>query len=84
MIMNYRAVNKVAEKYTEQLAGTVKTPVVAEGYLSSWAQYTIQLNDVEERDDLQIFLREKRYSYDDILSEADASSGCFCRIKEHR
>ena len=54
-----QAVNKVAEKYTEQLAGTVKTPVVAEGYLSSWAQYTIQLNDVEERDDLQIFLREK-------------------------
>lgn len=54
-----QAVNKVAEKYTEQLTGIVKTPVFAEGYLSSWAQYTIQLKDVEERDDLQIFLREK-------------------------
>lgn len=54
-----QAVNKVAEKYTEQLTGIVKTPVFAEGYLSSWAQYTIQLKSAEERDDLQTFLREK-------------------------
>lgn len=53
-----QSVNKVAEQYTEQLAGIVKTPGIAEGYLSSWAQYTIQLNSCEERDNLQATLRE--------------------------
>ena len=52
-------VNKVAEKYTEKLAGVVKTPVVPEGFLSSWAQYTVQLKDRETRDTLQTALKEK-------------------------
>lgn len=52
-------VNKVAEKYTEKLAGIVKTPVVPEGFLSSWAQYTVQLKDRETRDTLQTALKEK-------------------------
>ena len=41
-------VNTVAEKYTEGLAslkGKVKTPVIPENFYSSWAQYTIQLED---------------------------------------
>lgn len=48
------AVNHVAERYTELLAGKVKTPVVPKGYCSSWAQYTIQ---VENRDEVQARLK---------------------------
>lgn len=52
-------VNRVAEKYTEELAAVVKTPIVLEGYLSSWAQYTIQLENQEQRDGLQKYLKER-------------------------
>lgn len=52
------AVNKVADRYTELLAGIVKTPVVPKGFLSSWAQYTIQLTDRAQRDALQAALKE--------------------------
>jgi len=37
----------------------VVTPFVAEGYKSSWAQYTILLKDKEERDRAQRELKEK-------------------------
>ena len=50
-------VNKVAARYTELLKGVVKTPVVPEGYYSSWAQYTIQLPDKEIRAALQAALK---------------------------
>lgn len=53
-------VNKVAEKYTEGLAplkGKVKTPVIPESFYSSWAQYTIQLEDRSTRDKLQSELK---------------------------
>lgn len=33
--------NQAAEKYTRELRGTYKTPIVPEGYVSSWAQYTL-------------------------------------------
>ena len=52
-------VNSAAAKYTELLKGTVATPVVPEGFLSSWAQYTIKLENREQRDALQTFLKEK-------------------------
>jgi len=51
-------VNKVADKYTELLEGVVKTPIVPENFYSSWAQYTIQLNNNEVRDGLQSALKE--------------------------
>ena len=35
-------VNAAAAKYTELLKGMVTTPVIPEGFLSSWAQYTIK------------------------------------------
>ncbi len=53
-------VNKVAERYTEALKGVVKTPTVKEGFLSSWAQYSILLKDSAERDGLQAYLKDKR------------------------
>ncbi len=52
------AVNRVAKKYDEQLSGFVKTPVIPEGFFSSWAQYTIQLSSKEQRDSLQTALKE--------------------------
>ena len=52
-------INDVADKYTAALSGIVKTPVVPEGFYSSWAQYTIQLKDKETRDRLQASLKEK-------------------------
>lgn len=56
-------VNKVADKYTtllsEKLGDKICLPVVPEGFLSSWAQYTIQLKDRETRDAVQAALKEK-------------------------
>ena len=46
-------VNRAAEKYTQlisQHSSSIITPYIPDGYLSSWAQYTLQL---EERDALQ-------------------------------
>ena len=53
-----KAVNEVAKKYTEVLSDIVKTPCVKNGFYSSWAQYTIQLKNQEERDGLQAYLKE--------------------------
>lgn len=51
------AVNDAAECYTTLLQDTVETPVIPEGYRSSWAQYTIRLNDSTERDALEASLK---------------------------
>lgn len=37
--------NKAAENYTLELKGNYKTPIVPDGYLSSWAQYTLVSTD---------------------------------------
>jgi len=56
-------VNKVADKYTELLSEALGDkavlPVIPEGFLSSWAQYTIQLKDRDTRDAVQAALKEK-------------------------
>lgn len=52
-------VNKVAELYSRELEGSVVTPEVPDDFYSSWAQYTIQLEDKEIRDRLQSKLKEK-------------------------
>ena len=49
-----KAVNHVAKRYTELLSGKVTTPVVPQGYTSSWAQYTIQ---ADNRDEIQSRLK---------------------------
>lgn len=53
------AVNHAAKLYTERLKAIVKTPVIQPGFLSSWAQYTIQLSSKEIRDSLQAKLKEQ-------------------------
>ena len=50
-------VNKVAARYTEILKDVVKTPVVPEGFYSSWAQYTLQLENKDVRLGLQAALK---------------------------
>ena len=50
-------VNKVAARYTEKLKDVVKTPIVPEGFYSSWAQYTLQVEDKEVRSGLQAALK---------------------------
>lgn len=52
-------VNRVYSLYTEKLKGIVETPVIPDGYVSSFAQYTIKLKNKEERDALQAALKEK-------------------------
>lgn len=52
-------VNKAASRYTSLLWNKVATPVVPEGFGSSWAQYTIRLEDKGQRDSLQASLKEK-------------------------
>ena len=53
------AVNRAAAEYTARLAGIVETPVVPDGFLSSWAQYTVKLNNKTERDGLQAYLERQ-------------------------
>lgn len=52
-------VNQVADWYTERLRDHFITPIVLEGFRSSWAQYTILLDNREERDKMQAKLKSK-------------------------
>ena len=49
-------VNKVAESYTELLQG-LATPVIPEGFRSSWAQYTLRFANRAQRDSVQAALK---------------------------
>ncbi len=51
-------VNKVAKWYAERLQKDVVVPVIPEGYVSSWAQYTIRLENRIQRDALQKKLKD--------------------------
>ena len=50
-------VNKVAARYTAKLKDVAKTPVIPEGFYSSWAQYTLQVENKEVRANLQAALK---------------------------
>ena len=50
-------INAAAEKYTERLKDIVATPIIPAGFRSSWAQYTIKLQDAAQRDALQAALK---------------------------
>ena len=51
-------VNEVARAYTRILNKYVKTPIIPDGFRSSWAQYTIQLPSEAARNALQAALKE--------------------------
>lgn len=50
--------NQLAEFYTQELSllKEIKTPTIPQGFSSSWAQYTLQ---VEKRDELITYLQDK-------------------------
>lgn len=52
-------VNRIYEIYTEKLRNIVEIPTIPEGYVSSFAQYTIKLRNKEERDELLSTLEKK-------------------------
>lgn len=52
-------VNQIAQRYSKRLKGHLETPLIPEGYLSSYAQYTILLDDSEQREKIQNVLKEK-------------------------
>ena len=52
------SVNEASRHYTELLKDKVKTPVIPDGFGSSWAQYTIQLPTEAKRNALQAALKE--------------------------
>ena len=53
------AVNRVARWYTERLKDKFITPTVLDGFYSSWAQYTILLDDKETRDVIRKKLKDR-------------------------
>ena len=53
------AVNAAAQQYTAQLQDIVETPVIPSGSRSSWAQYTIKLENQTQRDALQASLKSQ-------------------------
>lgn len=52
-------INCAAANYTRMLKDMVKTPVLKEGFYSSWAQYSVLLEQKEQRDGLQEYLKER-------------------------
>ena len=58
LLLSLRVHGKGSYKYTERLKGVVKTPFVPEGYVSSWAQYTLILENEEQRNTIQTKLKE--------------------------
>lgn len=52
-------VNNAAKLYTQHLGNDFRTPVVPEGFYSSWAQYTLILDSPEQREQLQKTLKEQ-------------------------
>lgn len=52
-------INHANKSYTSKLIALVATPVIPEGYISSFAQYTIKLKSQAERDEVQLKLKEK-------------------------
>lgn len=53
-----KLVNQWADMYTVFLQDSTKCPIVMPGFYSSWAQYTILLENFEEREYVQRELRE--------------------------
>lgn len=86
------SVNEAARHYTELLKDKVKTPVIPEGFGSSWAQYTIQLPTEEKRNALQAALKEagipsmvyypKPMHQQTAFQNTIQPAGCSCEVAE--
>lgn len=77
-------VNELADIYKEKLSSYVETPVVLENNTSSWAQYTIKLENEEKRDRIQRAFKERGIPfavyYQKPMHEQIAfkNDGCIC------
>lgn len=75
-------VNQTAEHYTKLLGDIVKTPKVRKEFYSSWAQYSILLENEAQRDGLQAYLKEKKIPtmvyYPKPMSRQGAFHGMDC------
>lgn len=80
------SVNKVYQQYTERLQGIVEIPLINEGYISSFAQYTIKLKNEKERDSLHAKLTENGIPsvvyYVKPLHKQKAFSSYECNVDE--
>lgn len=76
------AVNQVADRYTQSLKEFVQIPEIKANYYSSWAQYSILLEDEEMRNSLQSYLKEKGIPtmvyYSKPMSQQTAFRGYDC------
>lgn len=52
-------INNIAQRYTDELEGIVSVPKILEGFYSSWAQYSILLENKEKRDGLLEYLKRQ-------------------------
>lgn len=52
-------VNLAAARYTRELEGLVRVPIIKSGCFSSWAQYSILLENQQIRDSLQEYLKRQ-------------------------
>ncbi|MCO7123759.1 DegT/DnrJ/EryC1/StrS family aminotransferase [Ihubacter massiliensis] len=79
-------INTIAQKYTKLLGDIVKTPMIPEGFYSSWAQYTIQLSDQATRDNLQNKLKKNGIPsmvyYPKAMHRQEAFSQCAYNDKD--
>jgi dTDP-4-amino-4,6-dideoxygalactose transaminase len=85
-------VNEAARNYTQLLQEHVKTPVIPDGFGSSWAQYTIQLPTEEKRNQLQTSLKEagipsmvyypKPMHMQTAFQRTPQPAGCTCDVAE--
>lgn len=75
-------VNSAADRYTQELKNAVKVPYIKEGYYSSWAQYSILLENEIIRNELQIHLKEQGIPsmiyYPKPMSRQTAFAGMDC------
>lgn len=51
--------NEIAARYTAALSDKFVTPIIPDGFYSSWAQYTLILESAEQRGQIQAALKEK-------------------------
>jgi len=76
-------VNRIAGSYTKELEelekkGVLICPKVKEGYLSSWAQYTVLCKDSKDRDGLQSYLKEAGIPSMVYYKKPMHKQGAFC------
>ena len=76
-----KRVNEVARKYTKLLKGVVPVPNVPDGYVSCWAQYTIMLENKEQRDGLQDYLKQKNIPTNVYYIKPMHQQGAFAHFK---